>query len=549
MGLAQLKKGFVHIMQRALRQIELNAVLRTAQLHHRQRRRPDYEAESRALLSLAQMLANPPRDILQRLVDAALDLCQGGSAGISIIEDHLGEKVFRWHALAGALAAHKWGTTPRDFSPCGTVIDRNAVQLMHLPERHFLYLTNVKPQVVEVLLVPFSVNEQPVGTIWVVSHDEARQFDAEDERLVRELGQLATIAYQFASSVQTSKIHDRRKDAFLATLACELRNPLLMVDSANTPVAGCGHSTDESRQQGTSESSEHRLKSLKRVINDLMDRLTSSFESISVASGLSMDDPLSVGGQGICAQVPIAPRAVAAARRDLKAVGSFGGASRVTLARSALMPMPHDASGDCGRNPAVRSSRGQGVPTADAVALLARMRRGDQRALEELYESTVGSVYALALAILRSAEDAEEVVGDTYARAWRQSERFDAERASPVGWLMMMCRSRAIDRLRHNRARRVAKTVDLESVGDLAHDAMTPDEVLALFHSGSRVQIALATLGPQRLKLVGFAFFEGLSFPQIAERTGMPLGTVKSHIRRALVDLRRQLQSSDGRAL
>src|SRR5665213_1058618 len=219
MGLAQLKKGFVHIMQRALRQIELNAVLRTAQLHHRQRRRPDYEAESRALLSLAQMLANPPRDILQRLVDAALDLCQGGSAGISIIEDHLGEKVFRWHALAGALAAHKWGTTPRDFSPCGTVIDRNAVQLMHLPERHFLYFANVKPQIVEALLVPFSERGQPVGTVWVVTPDDRRQFDAEDERLVKELGRFATEAYELASSVHTSKIHDRRKDEFLATLA------------------------------------------------------------------------------------------------------------------------------------------------------------------------------------------------------------------------------------------------------------------------------------------------------------------------------------------
>jgi hypothetical protein len=92
------------------RQVELNAVVRTAILHHRAPRRPDYEAETQALVSLTQMLANPPRDILQRLVDAALELCEGGSASISIIEDHLGDKVFRWHALAGALAAHKWGS-------------------------------------------------------------------------------------------------------------------------------------------------------------------------------------------------------------------------------------------------------------------------------------------------------------------------------------------------------------------------------------------------------------------------------------------------------
>jgi hypothetical protein len=128
-------------------QSEGDGVVHTSQLR-RAARAPDYEAESRALTSLAQVLADPPRDILQRLVEAALELCAAGSAGISIIEDHLGEKVFRWHALTGALAPHRWGTTPRDFSPCGIVIDRNATQLMHFPERQFPYVANVKPQVV-----------------------------------------------------------------------------------------------------------------------------------------------------------------------------------------------------------------------------------------------------------------------------------------------------------------------------------------------------------------------------------------------------------------
>ena len=488
------------------RPLELDAVVRTPLLRERTPRRPDYEVENRALFALVQALANPPRDILQRLVETALELCQAGSAGISIIEDHLGEKVFRWHALAGALAAHKWGTTPRDFSPCGTVIDRNAVQLMRLPERHFLYLTNVKPQVVEVLLVPFSVDAQPVGTIWVVAHDE-RQFDAEDERLVKELGQLAAEAYQFAFSVQTSKLHDRRKDEFLATLACQLRSPLLSVESAKP----------------------RQLKSMKRMITDLLDRLRSSFETIAAASALSLDDPLSPEGQGVLAQVPVAPRAHH---------------SRITFARSGAALLPHGVARDGGHH---RPNGCAHQPALDAVALLARMRQGDQRALEELYDCTAGSVYALALAILRSEQDAEEVVGDTYAGAWRQSERFDAERASPIGWLMMMCRSRAIDRLRHNRARGSARTVALESVCDIAEDALSPEDLLSLFHNGSRVQVALAMLGPQRLKLVGLAFFEGLSAPEIAERTGMPLGTVKSHIRRALVELRRNLQSIDTR--
>jgi RNA polymerase sigma-70 factor (ECF subfamily) len=110
---------------------------------------------------------------------------------------------------------------------------------------------------------------------------------------------------------------------------------------------------------------------------------------------------------------------------------------------------------------------------------------------------------------------------------------------------MMMCRSRSIDRLRHNRSRGARKSVALESACEIANDALTAAELLSLFHHGSRVQLALATLSPQRLKLVGLAFFEGLSSAEMAQQTGLPLGTVKSHIRRALVELRRNLQSSE----
>jgi RNA polymerase sigma-70 factor (ECF subfamily) len=84
--------------------------------------------------------------------------------------------------------------------------------------------------------------------------------------------------------------------------------------------------------------------------------------------------------------------------------------------------------------------------------------------------------------------------------------------------------------------------VALESICDLANDEVMQEELLSLFHDGSRVQDALGALSPQRLKLVGLAFFEGLTFPEIAERTALPLGTVKSHIRRAMVELRRNLQ-------
>jgi len=182
---------------------------------------------------------------------------------------------------------------------------------------------------------------------------------------------------------------------------------------------------------------------------------------------------------------------------------------------------------------------------SETISLLRRIREGDQRALQKLYDSTGGSVYALARAILRNSEDAKEVVCDTYAQAWRQSERFDAERSSPIGWLLMMCRTRALDRLRQNSGRRSLIVRILSSTCEIADDAPAPDELLSLFQSNSRIQQAMKALSPKRLQLIGLAFFEGLTFSEVADRTGMPLGTVKSHIRRALLELRHELQHSD----
>jgi RNA polymerase sigma factor (sigma-70 family) len=524
--------------------IELNAVVTTAQLYRRVRRRPNYAAESRAICSLAQVLADPPPDILQRLVETAVDLCQGDSAGISIIEEHLGEQVFRWHALTGALASHRWSTTPRDFSPCGTVVDRNAVQLMFLPERHFRYFADVKPKIVEALLLPFSVGGQPVGTIWVVTHDESRQFDAEDERLIKELGLFAAKAYQLASSIEMSKVADLRKDAFLATLARELRNPLSAMGNAMHCIQDRARTVHEPQLQATSELGERQLQSMKRAINDLLDVSTIRFDKLefdeSPARSSVLTDP-----QGILTSIPnTAPNAAA------EPLGSIIGELLNKRPHAAGHPQLELESLQCETLSDTSANRASeqtilashAASASDTTSLLQRMRAGEQRALEELYDCTVGSVYALSLAILSNSEDAEEVVCDTYAQAWNQSERFDSERASPIGWLMMMCRSRSLDRLRHNRSRGFERTVALESVRELADDAPRPEELLTLFQDGSRVQRALAALSPQRMTLVGLAYFEGLTPPEVAERTGLALGTVKSHIRRALADLRRKLQ-------
>jgi RNA polymerase sigma-70 factor (ECF subfamily) len=173
--------------------------------------------------------------------------------------------------------------------------------------------------------------------------------------------------------------------------------------------------------------------------------------------------------------------------------------------------------------------------------LVERMRNGQERALEELYQATVGKLYALAAAILRNAEDTEEVVCETYAYAWANAARFDASRANALGWLLMLCRSRALDRLRQRRTS--ANVLELAALRETDSDRPDqPYDILCLMQRHSRVHRALAQLTPERRHLVSLAFLQGLSHQEIAEATCMPLGTVKSHVRRALAQLRDALE-------
>src|SRR5688572_1273874 len=110
-------------------------------------------------------------------------------------------------------------------------------------------------------------------------------------------------------------------------------------------------------------------------------------------------------------------------------------------------------------------------PVLDPLAFLVdEMRQGNEQALASLYDATVGKLYALASAILRQAQDAEEVVCATYSQAWEAAAQFDPQRASALGWLMMMCRSRALDQLRKR------KTLSVTLADDRLRDADTNSE-------------------------------------------------------------------------
>ena len=190
----------------------LESVLCTEQLEQRPSRPPDYRAESHALLALVQELKNAPSNVLHRLVGTALELCRGHSAGISLLEEgppgHLSPRGdhFRWHAVAGQWAPLVWNTTTRrDNGPCGTVLDRNCTLLFANAHRHYSQFAGVQPLLIEGLLSPFHVDGRPVGTIWVVAHDDSRKFDAEDRRLLESLATFAATAYQVLENVNALK--------------------------------------------------------------------------------------------------------------------------------------------------------------------------------------------------------------------------------------------------------------------------------------------------------------------------------------------------------
>ena len=201
--------------------VPLEAVLSTEELLRRPARKPDYEALSGALIRLAKSLATSPDGVLQEVVQTALELSSAHSAGMSLLEEENGRMIFRWHGVAGQYAPHLWGITPREFSPCGTVLDTDAVQLMSGLDRHFTYFSGVEPSIVEALLIPFHVSGVAVGAIWVISHDLTRQFDAEDARVIQALGEFASAAYQVLSQALVLK-------SIFATIP----DPLLVLDGA-----------------------------------------------------------------------------------------------------------------------------------------------------------------------------------------------------------------------------------------------------------------------------------------------------------------------------
>ncbi len=172
----------------------------------------------------------------------------------------------------------------------------------------------------------------------------------------------------------------------------------------------------------------------------------------------------------------------------------------------------------------------------------------DERALAALYDATFTRVFGLVRRIVRDTALSEEVVEDAYFQVWRQAVRFDTARGKPLTWLLSIARSRAIDALRREARFDHATLVD-ETHHEIASPAAPTDELLDLARHQADLHQALMLLGAQPRQLVSMSFFRGLSHEEIAEQMDLPLGTVKSQIRRALLALRDMLGDRGTRLL
>jgi RNA polymerase sigma-70 factor, ECF subfamily len=193
-------------------------------------------------------------------------------------------------------------------------------------------------------------------------------------------------------------------------------------------------------------------------------------------------------------------------------------------------------------------SAGESISRAERDALdtgaMQRILAGDDAALAELYDRHAPLVFGVALKIVREQNEAEDVVHDAFVAIVERADQFRPERGSVVAWLVTTVRNLALDRTRR-RSRR-AQITDEELRHEPNEPVPDPESLSWLEHRRTAVLAALDRVPEAQRRTLEIAFFEGLSYPEIAEREGVPLGTVKSRAARALAALRAALEGDLG---
>jgi RNA polymerase sigma-70 factor, ECF subfamily len=172
--------------------------------------------------------------------------------------------------------------------------------------------------------------------------------------------------------------------------------------------------------------------------------------------------------------------------------------------------------------------------------LLKEIALGSRQAFEKLYRDSSPQLFAICLRIVWHRSEAEDVLQEVFATVWRKAAQYDAERASAMAWLAMIARNKAIDRIRSQPQPR--DTAPLELAEEIADPTASPQLDAQASNDRRRLDDCLNQLDVRRRSLIRAAFFDGSTYEELATRIGSPLGTVKSWIRRALIQLRECLE-------
>jgi RNA polymerase sigma-70 factor, ECF subfamily len=185
----------------------------------------------------------------------------------------------------------------------------------------------------------------------------------------------------------------------------------------------------------------------------------------------------------------------------------------------------------------INKRRGEHAPLD---TLLKETALGSRQAFEKLYRDSSPRLFAICLRIVSQRTEAEDVLQEVYATVWHKAAQYDVERAGAMSWLAMIARNKAIDRIRSQP--RTRKTEPLELAEDVPDPAASPQLDAQASTDRVRLDECLKELDERRQSLIRAAFFDGSTYEELAARIGSPLGTVKSWIRRSLLQLRECLE-------
>lgn len=174
---------------------------------------------------------------------------------------------------------------------------------------------------------------------------------------------------------------------------------------------------------------------------------------------------------------------------------------------------------------------------------MARLATGDKAALEQVYQATRLKLFGICYRILGDRKEAEDALQDVYLNLWQRADRYDPDRASPISWLATFARNRAVDRLRTGKVR--AGSVDIDEAAPVPDATPLADAQMIDAERSARIHHCIETLDAKQRDSIRTAFFEARTYAEIAEKTDVPLGTMKSWIRRGLQKLKDCLEAGE----